>query len=169
MMNYERLTKSRIRLVFIENVAGQEQTEYEINGIKQSILYNRLAELEDMIESGELKVGKEDDAEQHIIPTETIKEQKTEKNEPKNTDESDPALVIKDYKFSEFFEMCKNRENCAGCELANAICPCAICGDKNKYMCEKCKMKEWAINPCIIPTVLRNANGKIILEKEESK
>lgn len=54
MMNYERLTKSRIRLVFIENVAGQEQTEYEINGIKQSILYNRLAELEDKIESGEL-------------------------------------------------------------------------------------------------------------------
>ena len=54
-MNYERLTKSGgIRLVFIENVAGQEQTEFEINGIKQSILYNRLAELEDKIESGEL-------------------------------------------------------------------------------------------------------------------
>lgn len=55
MMNYERLTKSGgERLVFIDYLAGQKQTEYEINGIKQSILYNRLAELEDKIESGEL-------------------------------------------------------------------------------------------------------------------
>ena len=124
---------------------------------------------EERLEKALNKIRKEADADRHIIPTETIKEQKTEKNEPKNTDESDPALVIKDYKFSEILEICKNRENCLGCELANSICPCLICGDKNKYMCSKCKMKEWAINPCIIPTVLKNADGNIILGEQESK